>query len=76
VTQKFSGERNVVLLIGFRMLGAVVEKLRNYIDITTPLSIFPHLPSNPKNDSPEAQTQGGTLRAGSSMVYLLLVWES
>jgi hypothetical protein len=54
-----------VILIGFWVSGAVVEKLGNYFDITTPISVSPHLRSKPNFGSPEAQTQDQTLRAGA-----------
>lgn len=40
--QKSCGEGNVVILVGFWVSGAVVEKLGNYFDITTPYP-FPHI---------------------------------
>jgi hypothetical protein len=37
----FCGEGNVVILIGFWVSAAVVEKLGNYFDITTPYPFPP-----------------------------------
>jgi hypothetical protein len=73
--QKSCGEGNVVILIGFWVSGAVVEKLGNYFDITTP---YPFPPFTfqfevwfTRGSNSGTYSPGGSLSIG----YLLLVWE-